>query len=113
MLIAQFLQERMTLKHSNMAKWARQQLARGHRDPAVSGEGDGEGRWGGEMGREMGRGRSEVEVARKKGRIEERGGGWRKGRESVLIRHCKPRRAGKLPVAILCYSIPWLGLSGS
>ena len=41
----------MTLKHSNMAKWARQQLARGHRDPAVSGEGDGEGRWGGEMGR--------------------------------------------------------------
>ena len=29
----------MTLKHSNMAKWARQQLARGHRDPAVSQEG--------------------------------------------------------------------------
>ena len=75
----------MTLKHSNMAKWARQQLARGHRDPAVSGEGDGEGRWGGEIGR----GRSEVEVARKKGRNEERRG-LEKG---VLIRHCKPRRA--------------------
>ena len=30
--------------------------------------------WGGRWGGEMGRGRSEVEVARKKGRIEERGG---------------------------------------
>lgn len=31
------VQERITLKHSNMAKWARQQLAREHRDPAVRG----------------------------------------------------------------------------
>lgn len=30
------LKERMTLKHSNKAKWARKQHAREHRDPAVS-----------------------------------------------------------------------------
>jgi len=29
-------QERMTLKHSSATKWARQQLTRGHKDPAVS-----------------------------------------------------------------------------
>lgn len=29
-------QERMTLKHGTMGKWAKKQLAKGHRDPVVS-----------------------------------------------------------------------------
>ena len=29
-------QERMTLKHGTMGKWAKKQLARGHRDAVVS-----------------------------------------------------------------------------
>lgn len=37
-LLSLFLQERMTLKHSSKAKWAKKQHIREHRDPAVSDE---------------------------------------------------------------------------
>ena len=48
------------------------------------GRGDGEGRYGEEGVR--------WRWQERKGELR-RGEGWRKGRESVLIRHCKPRHA--------------------